>query len=46
MGRDIPQDHENKVSRTSEIFMINRKKYKYKNHYVLWLQKSTVCQEN
>ena len=45
MGRDVPQDHENKVSRTSAIFMINRTQLKSKDKF-LRLQLSTVYQEN
>ena len=32
MGRDVLQDHKNKVSRPSAIFMINRTQLKSKNH--------------
>ena len=32
MDRDVPQDHENKVSRLCGIFMINRAQLKSKNY--------------
>ena len=41
-----PQDHENKLSRPSAIFMTNRTQLKSKNNKLLRLQISTVCQEN
>ena len=46
IGRRVPQDHENKVSRLSEIFMINKTQLKSRNHQFPMLQISTVCQEN
>ena len=32
MGRVIPKDHDNNISRLSASFMIYRKQLKYKNH--------------
>ena len=46
MGRGAPQDNENKDLRLSAIFSINRTQLKSKNYLFLWLQISTVCQEN
>ena len=43
MGRDVPQDHENKDSRLFAIFLINGTQLKYKNHLLLRPQVSTVC---
>ena len=32
MGKGIPQGHDNKISRPSPSFMINRTQLKFKNH--------------
>ena len=47
IGRDVshPLDHVNKVSRPSEVFMINRTQLKSKYNSFLRLQIRTVCQD-
>ena len=45
MGRGILQGHDNKLSRPSESFMIDRTQLKLKKYWFLKLQISAVCLE-
>ena len=45
MGRGIPQGYNNNISRLAASFMINRTQLKFKNHWFLGLEISTLYQE-
>ena len=45
MGGGIPKGHDNKISRPSASFMNDRTQLKFKNHWFLRLQTSTLCQD-